>query len=195
MDFFRKRQIQLELEKISEKDWDEICTRCKLFLKKKLYNKTSFGAHSEKELGTPAIDHYLQEAISKIFKFEWEWKFEERGMVEQLNRISGSLISKSVEKYKKKVESGNIEAEYIDEMAYDLFDDVYDERVDNLLDCIEQIVKEGDEFLQLHWESIKEGLKSNQIAEIIEKPVKYVYRLNEKLIYHAKTKCLTTDEQ
>lgn len=195
MDFLRKRQIQLELDKISDKEWEEVCTRCKFFLKKKLFNKTSFGAHSEKELGVPAIDYYFEEAVSKIFAFEWEWQFEKYTIVKQIMRIAGSLISKNVDKYRRKAENGLVETEYTDEMAYDLFDEVYDASVDELLDCIERIVKEGDDFLQMHWESIKEGLKSSQIAEIIEKPVNYVYRQNEKLIYHAKTKCLTDHDK
>lgn len=195
MDFFRKRQIQIELEKISDQEWEEICNRSKSFLKKKLFNKTSFGAHSENELGVPAIDYYFEEAVSKIFAFEWEWQFEKYTIVQQIMRIAGSLISKNVDKYRKKVENGNFETEFSDNMAYDLFDEVYDSSIDELLDCIERIVKEGDEFLQMHWESIKEGLKSSQIAEIIEKPVNYVYRQNEKLIYHAKTKCLTDHDK
>ncbi|MBL7472226.1 hypothetical protein [Robertkochia sediminum] len=195
MDFFRKRQIQIELDKISQHQWEEICTRCKSFLRKKLFNKTNFGAHSERDLGLPAIDYYFEEAVSKIFTFEWEWQFEKYSIVEQIIRIAGSMISKNVEKYRRKMEKGYFETEYSDNMAYDLFDEVYDESIDKLLECIERIVKEGDAFMQMHWESIKEGLKSKQIAEIIEKPVNYVYRQNEKLIYHAKTKCLTVHDE
>ena len=192
MDFFRKRQIQTELDKISDKEWEEICTRCKNFLKKKLFNKTIYGAHSEKELGMSAIDYYLEEAISKIFLLQWEWKFEKYNITQQIMRIAGSLISKKVEKYKRKTEDGVTEIEYNDLMAFDMFDEVQDDGIDQLLECIERIVKD-DMLLKIHWESIKEGLKSSEISEIIGKPVNYVYRQNEKLIYHAKTKCLTPE--
>lgn len=190
MDYFKKRKIQVQLDKISEQEWEEVCIRCKSILKKKLFNKTSFGAHSEKELGTPAIDYYLHESISKIFSFEWEWKYEKYDITEQLIRVAGSLISKKVDKYRNKVEKGLTETEYFENMTFDIFDEVYDDEIDQLIACIERIVK-GDDLLEIHWESIKEGLKSSEISEIMEKPVKEVYRQNEKLIYHAKTKCLT----
>ena len=193
MDYLRKKQIQLELDKISNQEWEEICTRCKFFLKNKLFNKTSYGAHSEKELGLPAIDYYFNESVAKIFSFDWEWKFEKFEIVDQIIRISGSLISKNVDSYKRRSKEGFVEIEFNDNIAFDVFDEVDDDHeLDKLLECIERILA-GDDLLQIHWESIKEGLKSSEIAEIIEKPVKYVYRQNEKLIYHAKTKCLTSE--
>lgn len=193
MDYLRKKQIQFELDKISHQEWDEICTRCKFFLKNKLFNKTSYGAHSEKELGLPAVDYYFNESVAKIFSFDWEWKFEKFEIVEQIIRISGSLISKNVDSYKRRSREGFVDIEFNDNIAFDVFDEVDDDNeLDKLLECIERIL-EGDDLLQIHWESIKEGLKSSEIAEIFEKPVKYVYRQNEKLIYHAKTKCLTSE--
>jgi hypothetical protein len=196
MDYFRKRQIKQELDKFSEQDWADICTRCKSYLEKKLFNKTQYGAHSEKELGLPAIDYYLNESIAKLFAFDWEWKFEKYNIIEQIIRIASSLISKNVDKYrtKKKSEQIKVETEYNDNFTFDIFDEVYDGEIDQILECIERIIK-GNDALQILWESTKEGLKSAEIAEIMEKPVKYVYRQNEKLIYHAKTKCLTSEIQ
>jgi hypothetical protein len=190
MDYFRKRQIQQQLDAISEREWDEICTRCRRFLNKKLHY-TTYGAHSEKELGIPAVDYYLHEAIGKIITFQWEWKYEKFTIVEQIIRIANSVISKKLEKYRAKIKTGNTEVELDDALALDLFDEVYDNKWDELIHCIERII-ESDLDLKMYWESIKEGLKSNEIAELFEKPVKYIYRQNEKLIYHAKTKCLTS---
>lgn len=189
MDYLKKKKIQYELDKISEQEWSEICTRCKSILKKKLYNKTAYGAHSETTLGVPAIDYYLNESIAKLYSFEWEWKFKEFDMVDQIIRVAFSMISNNVDKYRRRNENGYVEAEFHENFIYDIFDEVYDEGLDLFLACIDRIVKE-DDLLEIYWESIKEGLKSSEIAEIIEKPVKYVYRQNDKLIYHAKTKCL-----
>jgi hypothetical protein len=190
VDYFQKRLILARLNAISDQEWDEICTRCKSLLSKKLHY-TSFGAHSEKELGMPAVDYYLHEAIGKIFSFEWEWKFEKYSIVDQILRIANSLISKNVDKYRLKDEKGHIETRLDDSFEINLFDEVYDDKWDDLVLCIERII-EGDLDLKMLWESIKEGLKSNEIAELFDKPVKYIYRQNEKLIYHAKTKCLTS---
>ena len=192
MDYFRKKQIQEQLDKISEKDWNEICSRCKRFLNSKLFNKTSYGAHSEHELGGPAVEYYLHEAILKIYTFNWEWKFERYSMTEQIIRLVGSLISKKVDKYRSSKEDDVLETELNDKLAINLFDEVYDDKVDELIECIERIVKD-DIDLKIIWESTKEGFKSSEIAELFEKPVKYIYRQNEKLIYHAKTKCLTSN--
>lgn len=189
MDYLKKKKIQYELDKISEQEWSKICTRCKSFLEKKLFNKTSYGAHSESQLGSPAIDYYLNVSIEKIYSFEWEWKFDKYDIVEQIIRIAGSMISHNVDKYRRKKEDAFVEVEFEEYLSFDVFDEVYDEGIDLLLACIERIVKE-DDLLGIYWVSIKEGLKSSEIAEIIEKPVKFVYRQNEKLIYHAKTKCL-----
>jgi hypothetical protein len=190
MNYFQKKQIKEQLDSITEDEWNEICTRCKHFLKKKLHY-TNYGAHSEKELGIPAVDYYLNEAIGKIFSFEREWKYEKYPIVDQIIRIANSLISKNVEKYRRKIEKGQIEIRLDDSLEINLFEEVYDDRWDELILCIERIV-DGDLDLKMHWESIKEGLKSNEIAELFDKQVNYIYRLNEKLIYHAKTKCLNS---
>lgn len=190
MNYFQKKRIKEQLDCIKDVEWDEICSRVKSFLKKKLHY-TSYGAHSEKELGMPAVDYYLSEAIGKIFSFEWEWKFEKYSIVEQIIRIANSLITKNVDKYRLKDEKGHVETRLDDSVDINLFDEVYEDRWDELEQCIERII-EGKIELKMFWESIKEGLKSNEIADLFDKPVKDIYRLNEKLIYHAKTKCLTS---
>ena len=188
MDYFIKNTIASKLESISDEQWTIISKRCKKALGSKLLGKTEFGAHSEKTLGTPAVDYYFKESITKIFGFEWEWKFEKYSIEEQVLRISGSLISRQVESYKGNKNSIS-ETELDENLNYDVFDEVYDDNIDNILNCIEMIT-ESDIDLSMYWLSIKEGLKPKEISQTLEKPIKQVYKLNEKLIYQAKTKCL-----
>ena len=75
--------------------------------------------------------------------------FEKYDITEQLIRVAGSLISKKVDKYRKKVEKGLTETEYFENMTFDIFDEVYDHEIDQLLACIERIVK-GDDLLEIH---------------------------------------------
>lgn len=191
MDFFKKREISRQLDAISESEWNAVFNRCKRFTKQKLYNKTQYGAHSETELGLPAIDYYVDNAIEKLINYDWEWQFEKYTLELQIIRIINSLISTQVESFKRKKQGEDSESivEYRDDIGFDLFDEVYDEEIDDLLNCIEKLAS-LDLELGIHWEGIKEGKKPREIAEIIDLPVKSIYKLNEKLVYQARTNCL-----
>ena len=188
VDFFEKKIILTKLEHITEKDWNEIIDRCKNAIKYRVrYCKR--GAHSEKELGCPALDYYITESISKIYQFKWIWDHERVTIEEQIITIAQSLISRQVDSYKRKLGNENT-ITYNDELAYDLFDEVYDSNIDLLLECIERITsKEHD--LSIHWDAIKEGFKPREIATLMEIPVNKVYKQNERLIRQAKTNCLS----
>lgn len=186
MEYFRKREIERQLKLVSPEEWDGICSRCKTWLRSKLWGKTSGGAHAEKELGLPAEDYYLNEAIALIYEFRWEWKFEKFSLTEQIIRICNSLISRQVEKFKSKKE---VALDYNDEIGLNVFDEVYEEDIDNLLRCIERIVAQ-DTRLCFYWEAIKEGYKPKMISELMNEPTNKTYKLNDKLIYQARTKCL-----
>ncbi|NOQ71164.1 MAG: hypothetical protein GQ574_04120 [Crocinitomix sp.] len=190
MDYLRKREIQRRLELLTDKEWKDICDRCKKAINTRLYNKTEWGAHSIKELGAPAVDHYLNTSIEKIYSFQRDWKFEDRTITEELIRISNSLISHQLEAYKSRINGKYIEVDLNDDLRYKIFDDIEDDKhIDELINCIENLVKE-DGDLEFYWEAIKDRMKSREIAVLMEKPINRIYKLNDKLIYQAKTKCL-----
>ena len=60
--------------------------------------RTYWGAHSESNLGDNAFNHYIGEALCKIYD-DWTWK-EDLSFTEQLIVIIDSLISHEVEKFK-----------------------------------------------------------------------------------------------
>lgn len=57
-------------------------------------DRTKKGAHSEENLGIPAVEFYVGESVKKLYDPKgWDWKFEERSLAEQLIRIANKLIS------------------------------------------------------------------------------------------------------
>lgn len=182
-----KKLILDTLTCITDEEWNSIITRCKNAIKYRI-RYTEYGAHSGAELGMPALDYYINEAITKIFHFDWYWDFKNVKIEEHIVTIANSLISRQVDSYKRK-QGKEVKLPYNDEVAYDLFEDVYDERVDQLIECIERLTEEFDD-LSFYWEAIKEGKKPREIAELMEIDVVKVYKKNDKLIYQARTKCL-----
>lgn len=182
-----KKIISDILDCITDEEWEAILTRCKNAIKHRI-RYTEYGAHSEAELGMPALDYYINEAITKIFQFDWYWDFKNVKIEEHIITIANSLITRQVDSYKRK-QGKEVRLTYNDEVAYDLFEDVYDEEVDQLIECIEKITA-GDYDLNFYWEAIKEGRKPREIAELMEVDVRKVYKKNDKLIYQARTKCL-----
>lgn len=172
---------------ISDLEWNEIFNRCKNAIKHRV-RYTEYGAHSIAELGYPALDYYINEAISKIYYFEWSWDFKNVQIEKHIITIANSLISRQVDSYKRKKGKEQIVA-YNDELYYDLFDEVYDDEIDLLIQCIERIT--ADDFeLSFYWEAIKESKRPKEIALLMELEINKVYKQNDRLIYQAKTKCL-----
>jgi hypothetical protein len=188
INFLEKNLILEKLNRITEKEWCEIVNRCKNAIKYRI-KYTSYGAHSVSELGLPALDYYINEAISLIYQFRWGWNYERISIEEHIIKIANSLISRRVDSYKRKREDIK-SISYNDEIDYDLFEEVCDNNIDLLIDCIERITA-SEQDLSLHWEAIKEGLKPREIASLMEIPVNKVYKQNDRLIYQAKTKCIS----
>lgn len=184
---FEKKIIHDMLCSITDREWNEILTRCKNAIKHRI-RYTHYGAHSELELGMSALDYYINEAITKIWQFDWSWDYKNVRLEEHIITISNSLISRQVDSYERR--QGKVSRlTYDDNLDYDLFEDVYDERIDQLIECIERIT--ADDFeLNFYWEAIKENKKPREIAELMDVDVKKVYKKNDKLIYQARTKCL-----
>ena len=88
----------VRLERVADKEWREALDELTVYLGWRLYGKTEKGAHSEKELGMPALTYYQEEAVVKLIEGEWKWQ-ERFSLGKQLERIAASLITKQCEKY------------------------------------------------------------------------------------------------
>ncbi|HZL11909.1 MAG TPA: hypothetical protein VFC65_18150 [Prolixibacteraceae bacterium] len=186
--FLEKKLIIDMLGCITDKEWIDVINRCKNAIKHRI-RYADYGAHSEAELCMPALDYYINEAITKIYLFDWYWDIENIRLEKHMITIANSLISRQVDSYKRKKDKKKAII-YNDELDYDLFEDIYDERVDQLIECIERIT--ADDFdLNFYWEAIKESKKPKEIAELMDIDVRKVYKKNDKLIYQARTKCLS----
>ncbi|MFW5803632.1 MAG: RNA polymerase sigma factor [bacterium] len=183
-----QKKILSILSCVTDKEWDEIITRCKKGIEHRLW-LTEYGAHSEAELGEPADIFYIRKAIEKVYSFEWSWDYEQISIAEHLITIANTLISNQLDHYRRKQKREEKVIVFNDELYYDAFEDVYDERIDQLIECIERLTA-GMDDLGFYWEAIKEGKKSREIAELMELPVKAIYKKNDKLIYQARKNCL-----
>lgn len=62
------------LESVSDKEWREALDEVTACLRWRLAGKTKRGAHSEQELGMPALDYYREETVVKLIEGEWKWQ-------------------------------------------------------------------------------------------------------------------------
>jgi len=186
--FLEKKLILEKLNQITTEQWNDIVRRCKNAIKYRIRYST-YGAHSEAQLGCKALDYYIRESISKIYQFKWKWDFNKIAIEEHIIIIANSLISRQVDSYERK-QGKEKKISYNDELDYYLFEEVYDKNIDLLIECIERITRKEHD-LSIHWEAIKEGFKPREIATLMEIPVNKVYKQNERLIYQAKTKCIS----
>ena len=88
------------LSGVSEKQWREALDEVTAYLRWRLAGKTQRGAHSEKELGMPALDYYQEEAVVKLIEGEWKWQ-ERFTLGKQLEKIAADLVTKQVQKWER----------------------------------------------------------------------------------------------
>ena len=88
------------LEGVSDKEWREALDEVTAYLHWRLAGKTKRGAHSEQELGMPALDYYQEEAVVKLIEGEWKWQ-ERFSQGRQLVIIAGDLVTKQVKKWER----------------------------------------------------------------------------------------------
>ena len=62
------------LETVSDKQWREALDELTAYLRWPLKGRTQRGAHSERELGMPALDYYQEEAVVKLIEGDWKWQ-------------------------------------------------------------------------------------------------------------------------
>lgn len=187
-EYYKKNQNRIAL--VDEANWKVALKKCKEHIRWKLKQKTLSGAHSASRLGADPIEHYLGIAYEKILIGEWEWK-KEYSLVEQMIRIIDSYISTEVEKKKtKKEESLKVEYIDIDKEFYDLVDPPDSVQEEALyaekLQKIENAIK-GDSQLELFLDSVKEGMKRADIAELLDLRPRQFDKVRERLLRRVRT--------
>ena len=88
------------LEAVSDKQWREALDELTAYLRWRLKGRTQRGAHSERELGMPALDYYQEEAVVKLIEGDWKWQ-DRFTLGKQLERIAADLITKQVQKWER----------------------------------------------------------------------------------------------
>ena len=62
------------LEAVSDKQCREALDELTAYLRWRLKGRTRRGAHSERELGMPALDYYQEEPVVKLIEGDWKWQ-------------------------------------------------------------------------------------------------------------------------
>src|SRR5665648_1184283 len=89
--FLEKKLIIDMLGCITDKEWIDVINRCKNAIKHRI-RYADYGAHSEAELCMPALDYYINKAITKIYLFDWYWDIENIRLEKHMITIALSLI-------------------------------------------------------------------------------------------------------
>lgn len=182
---------QEKLASITSTQWEDALARCIRYIELKLKRKTLYGAHTGSRLGAEAVDHYISLAYEKIISGEWDFK-DNRDLAEQMMRIIGSAISKSVEQSKtEKAEASRVEYISIEDEFYEKEIDsgeqveVYEKMYALMVEQVDDAVKDDIE-LAIIWDAIKEGKKRAEIAELLDKDPRQFDKLRDKLIKMVK---------
>lgn len=185
------------LSTVSDKDWCEALDELSTYLRWRLKGKTRWGAHSEKELETPALDYYTEEAVAKLIEGYWKWQ-DRYTLAQQLIEIAGNLITKQVEKYAREhpllKEDGRCKTdevfarrklEFIELMDPEKLPDVMDEddseEMDETYEMVMRLVSD-DKELTVYVEAIRACGHFHELPGYLGFEVKKVYRLQEKLM-------------
>jgi len=160
----------------------------------KLKGRTLFGAHSEQNLGGNPVDYYIDEAIGKLFSLEWKWQFDKYSLLEQLQRVVGSMISTNVEKFKTK--KGNItlmEEDKLISMEKPEINDYDVEYYEVFKKALEECSKD-DEDLQLYVMALDECISFDEMVNATGFEKKKLYVLQKKMTRRVTTYLETNKE-
>lgn len=184
---YMKNEEKLKrLTEISHEEWAKIVKDLSKFVQAKLFAKTLYGAHSEKELGVNPIEYYVDESIAKIYE-TWEWK-EEYSLLEQLKRIAGSLISENVRKYKANSQTTiSIDSEDLFDRLSNIEDESYSEDDDKLFCQILEKAAKGDVELELYVLAIHECSSYDEIEQVLGIDKATAYAQQRKLVKKIKS--------
>ena len=186
------------LDAVTEKQWREALDELTAYLRWRLKGRTQRGAHSERELGMPALDYYQEEAVVKLIEGDWKWQ-DRFSLGKQLERIAADLITKQVQKWEREHPNSSIELrdesleyavarrkpEFIElrnpEMLPDTMDDDGQEEMVETYDLVYGLVAD-DEELTLFVSAIEHCGNFKDLPRHTGWEMKKVYRLMEKLM-------------
>ena len=186
------------LETVSDKQWRDALDELTAYLRWRLKGRTQRGAHSERELGMPALDYYQEEAVVKLIEGDWKWQ-DRFTLGKQLERIAADLITKQVQKWEREhpwlTEDGTPKdqesvperkpelIEFTDDIDQysDILDDDGQEELDETYNVVYALV-EDDEELTIFVSAIEHCGNFKDLPEQTGWEIKKVYRLMEKLM-------------
>ena len=159
---------------IDEGKWQTIMDTLYGFVRYKVYNWES-GAFSVKNLPEPAVQHFVHEAIKKLWECVREWR-EDLTIEEQLRQIIGSLMSEAVRKFKQR---GGVDNMTLNENIKVLATNERDERSD-FYEWLE-LVADGDDELKRYVEAFKVCGSPREIAVEMGVDISTVYNITKRL--------------
>ena len=176
------------LTDISDEEWISAIDKCRESVQMRIRGRTKFGVHSEINLGENAIEKYTGEAILAILEGDWEFK-SKFSLSEQLIRIANSKISTIVEKTENKNNKPTsysylndhqnlVDTFYLEKLEIDDLNLEEKKKMEEQFLIIESVAEKKPDFKE-YFECVSEGLKPGEIAIIMEKDVKWIYKLTE----------------
>ncbi|MBN2613204.1 MAG: hypothetical protein JXB00_16745 [Bacteroidales bacterium] len=188
------KEILQHLNSITDREWLDVVDKLTTYVHFKLKGRTLFGAHSEQNLGGNPVDYYVDEAIGKLFSLEWKWQFDKYSLLEQLQRVVGSMISTNVEKFKTK--KGNItlmEEDKLISMEKPEINDYDVEYYEVFKKALEECSKD-DEDLQLYVMALDECISFEEMVTATGFEKKKLYVLQKKMTRRVTTYLETNKE-
>ena len=160
-------------------------SRVNKYVQYRIYGRTRYGAHTEKNLGLPPEMYYAREAINKLLFCEWEWKYDKYDLETQLKRIVGSLISEKVRKEKTKVE----EVEYDDALLYQTSkENLSEEEIRQAMDAVRNCVRDREDLLTYIDAFIYCDGDYKAVSELLNISIEEVRNLQRAVVRRAKEK-------
>ncbi len=182
----KNEEILKRLHSIPDKEWVNIVDSLTKYVYFKINGKTLFGAHSEQNLGVAPIEYYVDEAIAKLFSLEWKWQFEKFTLLEQLQRIVGSMVSTNVEKFRaKKIMETPFEGTELVNLAREENNTNDDELYDLFREALDECTKDDDE-LQLYVMAFDECSSFDEMSKELGFDKKKLYSIQQKLTRRVK---------
>jgi len=181
------KEILQHLNSITDIEWMDVVDKLTIYVHFKLKGRTLFGAHSEQNLGGNPVDYYVDEAIGKLFSLEWKWQFEKYSLLEQLQRVVGSMISTNVKKLKTKKEDIILmEEDKLISMDKSEINDYDVEYYEIFKNALEECSKD-DEDLQLYVMALDECISFDEMVTATGFEKKKLYVLQKKMTRRVTT--------
>jgi hypothetical protein len=188
------KEILQHLNSITDSEWLDVVDKLTTYVHFKLKGRTLFGAHSEQNLGGNPVDYYVDEAIGKMFSLEWKWQFDKYSLLEQLQRVVGSMISTNVEKFKTKKENIILmEEDKLISLEKSEINDYDVEYYEVFKNALEECSKD-DEDLQLYVMALDECISFDEMVTATGFEKKKLYVLQKKMTRRVTTYLETNKE-